>query len=88
MLTVTSEHPYYEYSFEKKFQDKTSWKTKRRIDRVQGRTTNGSKIIIIRTYKNEGLTLTSEHLSSEDWFETKIQAKFDKCDQFFEQTEE
>ena len=34
------------------------------------------------------LTLTSETSSSEDFFETKIQAKFDKSDQIFEQPEE
>ena len=33
-------------------------------------------------------TLTSETLSTEDWFETKLQAKFDKPDQIFEQPEE
>ena len=33
-------------------------------------------------------TLTSETLSSEDCFETKLQAKFDKYDHIFEQPEE
>ena len=33
------------------------------------------------------ITLTSKTLSSEDWFETKLQAKFDKSDQIFEQPE-
>ena len=33
------------------------------------------------------VTLTYETLSSEDWFETKLQAKFDKYDQIFEQPE-
>ena len=34
------------------------------------------------------VTITSETLSSEDWFDTKLQAKFDKSDQNFEQPEE
>ena len=34
------------------------------------------------------VTITSETLSFKDWFETKIQASFDKCDQLFEQPEE
>ena len=38
--------------------------------------------------KNEVLTLTSENSSSEDHFETKLQAKFDKSDHIFEQPEE
>ena len=33
-------------------------------------------------------TLISGTLSSEDCFETKLQAKFDKSDQIFEQIEE
>ena len=37
---------------------------------------------------NEVLTLNSGTSSSEDWFETKIQAKFDKSDQIFNQTGE
>ena len=38
--------------------------------------------------KNEVLTLTSQHSSSKDRFETKLQAKFDKSDQIFEQQDE
>ena len=38
--------------------------------------------------KNEVLTLTYETSSSEDYYETKLQAKFDKSDQIFEQLEE
>ena len=34
------------------------------------------------------VTLASESLSSEDWFETKIQTKLDKFYQIFEQSEE
>ena len=34
--------------------------------------------------ENKMVTLTSDTLSSEDWFETKLQAKFDKSDQIFE----
>ena len=37
--------------------------------------------------QNEVLTITSEHPCSEDHFEIKIQAKFDKYDQIFEQPE-
>ena len=38
--------------------------------------------------EKEVLTLTPENLSSEDCFETKLQDKFDKSDQIFEQQEE
>ena len=38
--------------------------------------------------KNRMFTLNSETLSSEDYFETKFQTKFDKSDQIFEQPEE
>ena len=38
--------------------------------------------------KNERLTLTYEIPYSEDCFETKLQAKFYKSDQIFEQPEE
>ena len=34
------------------------------------------------------VTISSETLSYEDCFETKLQAKFDKSDQTFEQPEE
>ena len=34
------------------------------------------------------VTITSETLSSEDCFETKLQAKFDRSYQIFEQAEE
>ena len=37
---------------------------------------------------NKMVTFTSETFSSEDCFETKLQAKFDKSDQIFEQPEE
>ena len=37
---------------------------------------------------NEVLTLSSETSSSEDFFETKLQAKFDSSDQIFEQPDE
>ena len=38
--------------------------------------------------ENEVLTITYETSSSEDYFETKLQYKFDKSDQIFEQQEE
>ena len=38
--------------------------------------------------ENKMITHTSETLSSEEYFETKLQAKFDKPDQMFEQPEE
>ena len=38
--------------------------------------------------ENKMVTLTSEILSYEDYFETKLQAKFDKFDQNFKQPEE
>ena len=38
--------------------------------------------------RNKTVTITFESLSSEDCFETKLQAKFDKYDQNFKQPEE
>ena len=38
--------------------------------------------------ENKMVTITSETLSLEDCFETKIHAKFNKSDQSFEQPEE
>ena len=38
--------------------------------------------------ENECLTITTKTSSSEDCFETKLQAKFDKSDQMFEEPEE
>ena len=38
--------------------------------------------------ENKMVTPTSETLSSEDCFETKLQAKFDRSYQIFEQAEE
>ena len=38
--------------------------------------------------KNKTVTLTSKIVSSEYCFETKLQTKFDKYDQSFEQPEE
>ena len=38
--------------------------------------------------ENEMVTITSETLSSEEWFETKLQSKFDKSDKCFEELEE
>ena len=38
--------------------------------------------------RNKMVTINSETLSYEDCFETKLQAKFDKCDQNFKQPEE
>ena len=37
--------------------------------------------------ENKMVTITSETLSSEDCFETKLQAKFNKSDQIFEEPE-
>ena len=37
--------------------------------------------------ENKGLTLISETASSKDCFDKKIQAKFDKSDNIFEQPE-
>ena len=38
--------------------------------------------------ENNIITFTYETLSSEDWFEIKLQSKFDKSDKKFEQPEE
>ena len=56
MLTLASEHSSSEDNFERKFQAKLSLhnqvfeKNRRIIDRVQGKTTNGTKQVIIRTH--------------------------------------
>ena len=38
--------------------------------------------------ENKMFTITSENLSNEDCFDTKLQAKVDKYDNFFKQQEE
>ena len=38
--------------------------------------------------KNKMVTLTSETLSSDDWFDTKLHTEFYKSDQIFDQPEE
>ena len=45
------------------------------------------KFLSTEHIENKMVTLTSGTLSSEDCFETKIQAKFGKSDQLFEQPE-
>ena len=57
------------------------------IDRVHGKTTNGTKTISSEHIENEMVTLTPEHLSSEDCLDTKLQANFDKYDQIVEKPE-
>ena len=92
-LTITSEHPYSEDNFERKFQAKLSLSnffltTKRIIDRVQGKTTHGIKNVLIKKIKNEVLTFTYEHPYYAGHFEGKFHSKISPSDQSFEQSEE
>ena len=94
MLTITSEPPSNEYHFDTKLHAKFSTSDQikiiiiRGIDRVQGKTKNETIKFLIRKIEKEVLTITSENSSYEDRFETKLQAKFDKYDQSFEQQQE
>ena len=86
-ITTTTENPSSENYFKTKLQAKFL-KKRRRIDKIQGKTTHGIKHILIITYWNEVLTLTSEHPSSEDNFESKSQAMLSPSDQIFGKKEE
>ena len=91
VLTINSEHPSYQYRFEIKLTRflhliKTL-KIRRRIDRVQGRSKMETNKFSPEQVQNEVLILTSKISSSEDCFDTKLQAKFDKFDQIFKQPE-
>ena len=57
------------------------------IDRAQGKTPLWIYKFFIGTYSNEVLTITSEHPSSEDHFETKFQDNISPYNQIFEQAE-
>ena len=55
---------------------------------VQGKCHDVLKKSSSEPIKNEVLTITSEHPSSEDQFERKFQAKVSTYDQIFEKQEE
>ena len=93
MLTITSEHQYYEYTFDRKFQAKLytpnnffEQPEEYLIELMGKKEMEPNKFSLSHT-KNEVLNLTSETSSSEDCFETKLQAMFYKSDQILEQPE-
>ena len=94
MITLTYEHPYSEDTFERKFQANHS-PSNQKIEQPEeefidfkGKQQMETNKFSSEHIENEVLTLTSKTSSSEDCFETKLQSKFDKSDQIFEQPEE
>ena len=94
MLTIKSEHPYSGYHFERKFQakispyNKISEKPEEKLIEFKGEQQMEPNMFSSEHIQNEVLTLTSETPSSEYCFDTRLQAKFEKTDQIFEQSEE
>ena len=94
MLIITSEHPSFKYKSERKFQDNISQscqiyeQPKEELIYFKGEKHMDQSKFSSEHIKNKMVTITSKTLSSEDCFETKLQANFDKSDQNFEQTEE
>ena len=89
VLIITSEHPYYEDNFERKFQAKLSPSNQfseqpaEELIEFKGKQHMEPNKFSSEQIKHDFFTLTSE-----DSLETKIQAKFNKSDQIFEQPEE
>ena len=94
VCNITSEHPSYEYKFERNFQDKISKynqsfeKLEEELIEFKGEQQMDQNNFPSEHIENKMVTITSDTLSSEYCFETKLKAKFDKSDKIFEQPEE
>ena len=93
MLTLTSEKPYSEDNFESKFQAKTSPFNQNFLQLEEELINYKKEKMEPNKFSSEHiengvLNITSETPSSEDFLETKLQDKFNKSDQNFEQPEE
>ena len=91
VLTITSEHPSSEDHFERKFQakiypsDQSDEKQEEKLIQFKGKNKQNQNMFSSENTKNEVLTITSEHESSENNFERKSQAKTSPSNQNFEQ---
>ena len=80
MLTINSEHPSSAYHFERKFQvniyphDKSFEKQEEELIEFNGKQQMESNMFSSENTKNEVLTITYEHPSSEDKFYRKFRA--------------
>ena len=94
MLTIKSEHPSSEDQFERKSQNKISPSNKifeqpeEEFIEFKGEQKIQPNKFSAENIKNVVLTITYEASFSKYFFETKLQAKFNKTDQIFEQSEE
>ena len=94
VLTITSEHPYYEDQIERKPQDKISpynqsfEHPEEELIEFKGEEQMDPNNLSSEHIENKMVTLTSETLSSEYFFETKLHARLSKSDLLFEQPEE
>ena len=94
MLTITSEHPSSEDKYERKPQNKISpynqsfEQTKEEVIEFKGEQQMDPNKLSSEHIENNMVNITSEILSIEDCFETKLHTKFDTYYQLFEQPEE
>ena len=86
VLIINSEHPYSKDHFDSKFQknifpcSQSFEQPERGLIEFKGEQLKGPNKFSSEHIENKMVTLTSETLSSEDCFKTKLQAKFDKSD--------
>ena len=84
--TVTSEHKISEHDYERKLETRISpysqsfENQEEQLIEFKGEQQMEKKYFSPEHIENKRVTLTSETLSSEDSFETKLQAKFDRSD--------
>ena len=94
VITINSENPSSEDHFESKFQDKISSynqsfeQPEEELIEFKGEQNMDPHKLSSEHIENKMVPLTSENLSSEDCFEIKLQAKFDKSGRNFDQPEE
>ena len=90
MFIITSEHPFSVNNFERKFQAKISpsdqifEEQEEHLIEFKGKHHDELRKFSSGPIQNEGLTITSEHPSSGDHFESKPQANISPYDQSFE----
>ena len=93
VLTLASEHPYSEDDFQSKLKEdifssnQGFEKQEEELTEFKERQQMEPNMLSLYHTKNEVITINSETLSSDDHFETNLQAKFDKYDQILKQPE-
>ena len=94
MLSITSENPYYEDHFERKFQteiypsDQSFKKYEETSIKLKEKCHDELRKSSSAPIKNEVITITSEYPYSKDHFEGIFQAKIYPSDQGFKKQEE